>query len=162
MGSRWWGRRNPRLSGTLHITDAGGREVAVPLRGRATVLPGLSGYAEVWAVHTTATGGDTSLMISYGRAGAAGHRSSGLCAAGETVILDGACFTWRVRGTPILRRREAAPATATGRPREGTPATATGRPHEAASTTPINRPRETASTTPINRPREAASTTPIK
>ncbi|MDI6101027.1 hypothetical protein QLQ12_20650 [Actinoplanes sp. NEAU-A12] len=54
--SGWFRRRTPRLSGTLHIRDATGRELVVPLRGRASLLTaggtGLRGYGEVWAVRT--------------------------------------------------------------------------------------------------------------
>ncbi|MBB2944233.1 hypothetical protein FB565_003962 [Actinoplanes lutulentus] len=118
MTNRWLGRRkNPRLSGTLHILDATGRELAVPLRGRATVLTaggtGLTGYGEVWAVHTTTAAADTSLMISYGHDDNADKRESGLCPAGDTVVLSGVRFTWRnqpaVPGTPIPRPRDAMP-----------------------------------------------------
>ncbi|BAL90791.1 hypothetical protein AMIS_55710 [Actinoplanes missouriensis 431] len=108
MGSGWLGRRrSPRLSGTLHLRDATGREVAVPLRGRATVLTaggtGLIGYAEVWAVHTEAGRAATSLMISYGPDGAEGDRASGLCAPGGTVALGGVSFTWRHQPAVALR-----------------------------------------------------------
>ncbi|MEU8239984.1 hypothetical protein AB0C07_17195 [Actinoplanes missouriensis] len=118
MGSGWLGRRrSPRLSGTLHLRDATGREVAVPLRGRATVLTadgtGLTGYGEVWAVHTEADRAATSLMISYGRDGAEGDRAAGLCAAGETVVLGGVSFTWRHQPADALRPRITADTPAT-------------------------------------------------
>jgi hypothetical protein len=99
----WFRRRSPRLSGTLHIRDTGGRELIVPLRGRASLLTtggtGLRGHGEVWAVHTTAPATETSLMIIYGRTGAA-ELASGLCAAGQTITLDGVTFTWRASGVP--------------------------------------------------------------
>lgn len=97
--SGWFRRRTPRLSGALHVRDAAGRELAIPLRGRASLLTGrgadLDGYGEVWAVHTGTAAGRTSLMIVYGPAESAGDRHSGLCAAGQTVTLGGADFTWR-------------------------------------------------------------------
>lgn len=92
-------RGRPRLSGTLHIQDAGGYQLTVPLRGRASVLTaggtGLTGYGEVWAVHTTPSTAETRLMIVYGPGGAPECRQSGLCAAGETIELGGVRFTWR-------------------------------------------------------------------
>jgi hypothetical protein len=112
---RWLRRRSPRLSGTLHIRDATGRELAVPLRGKASLLTaggtGLRGYGEVWAVHTTAPAAETSLMIIYGRTGAA-DLASGLCAAGQTIVLDGVTFTWRAPGVPAnsVPRQRPAPA----------------------------------------------------
>ncbi|MEU4690205.1 hypothetical protein [Actinoplanes sp. NPDC023714] len=110
MGEGWLGRRrSPRLSGTLHIRDAAGRELAVPLRGRATLLTangsGLTGYGEVHAVHTSPASDDTTLMISYGHAPEV--RESGLCACGETVILGGVTFTWRHQPATIPRPRAA-------------------------------------------------------
>lgn len=109
----WFRRRSPRLSGTLHILDTTGRELAVPLRGKASLLTaggtGLRGYGEVWAVHTTAPAAETSLMISYGRSGR-GDLASGLCAAGQTIVLDGVTFTWRAPGVPpnsVPRQRQA-------------------------------------------------------
>ncbi|BEL02137.1 hypothetical protein Q0Z83_003280 [Actinoplanes sichuanensis] len=100
----WFRRRSPRLSGTLHIRDATGRELVVPLRGRAALLTTgatrLRGHGEVWAVHTTAPAAETSLMIIYGRAGAA-DLNSGLCAAGQTIALDGVTFTWRAPSAPV-------------------------------------------------------------
>jgi hypothetical protein len=91
-------RRNPRLSGTLRIRDALGPDVTLPLRGRASVFTsgstGLTGHGEVWAVHTDPDATVTSLMISYGHTPAAEDRESGLCAAGDTVTLGGASFTW--------------------------------------------------------------------
>ncbi|MEV4282003.1 hypothetical protein [Actinoplanes xinjiangensis] len=137
----WFRRRSPRLSGTLHIRDADGRELVVPLRGRASLLTTsatrLRGHGEVWAVHTTAPAAETSLMIIYGRGGTtdlsgrAGTTdpsrrggttdssrrggttglSSGLCAAGQTIVLDGVTFTWRAPGAPanIVPRQRTAP-----------------------------------------------------
>jgi hypothetical protein len=109
----WLRRRSPRLSGTLHIRDATGRELVVPLRGRASLLTTgatrLRGHGEVWAVHTTAPAAETSLMIIYGRTGAA-DLASGLCAAGQTIVLDGVTFTWRAPGGPanaVPRQRTA-------------------------------------------------------
>jgi hypothetical protein len=112
MANGWLGRRkSPRLSGTLHILDPGGRELAVPLRGRATVLTaggtGLTGYGEVWAVHTTADTAETNLMISYGRDGSPELRESGLCTAGGTVVLGGVTFTWRRQTAAIPNPRTA-------------------------------------------------------
>ncbi|MEV0895496.1 hypothetical protein [Actinoplanes sp. NPDC049802] len=101
----------PRLSGTLHIRDVTGRETAVPLRGRASLLTaggtGLRGYGEVWAVHTTAgsPAAETHLMIVYGRGSTEGERKSGLCAAGETIVLDGVRFTWRAPSAPAASTR---------------------------------------------------------
>ncbi|WP_433790508.1 hypothetical protein [Actinoplanes sp. CA-252034] len=111
----WFRRRSPRLSGTLHIRDTTGRELVVPLRGRAALLTSggtrLRGHGEVWAVHTTAPAAETSLMIIYGRAGAPAL-ASGLCAAGQTVVLDGVTFTWRAPGGPAntVPRQRSAPA----------------------------------------------------
>ncbi|MEU4163790.1 hypothetical protein [Actinoplanes sp. NPDC026670] len=100
----WFRRRSPRLSGTLHIRDATGRELVVPLRGRAALLTTgatrLRGHGEVWAVHTTAPAAETSLMIIYGRAGES-DLNSGLCAAGQTIVLDGVTFTWRAPSAPV-------------------------------------------------------------
>ena len=105
--SGWFRRRTPRLSGSLHVRDAAGRELIIPLRGRASVLTGrgteLGGYGEVWAVHTGSTADRTSLMIVYGPAESAGDRHSGLCAAGQTVTLGGADFTWRAAVTAPSR-----------------------------------------------------------
>jgi hypothetical protein len=145
----WFRRRSPRLSGTLHIRDANGRELVVPLRGRASLLTTsatrLRGHGEVWAVHTTAPAAETSLMIIYGRGGTTDlsgrggttdlsgrgrttdlsgrgrttgppsrggttDLSSGLCAAGQTIVLDGVTFTWRTPGAPantVPRQRTA-------------------------------------------------------
>jgi hypothetical protein len=117
--SRWLRRSSPRLSGTLHIRDATGRELAVPLRGKASLLTtggtGLRGYGEVWAVHTTAPAAETSLMIIYGRTGVS-EPASGLCAAGQTIVLDGVTFTWRALNIPTngVPRQRPAP---TGLPR---------------------------------------------
>lgn len=111
----WFRRRSPRLSGTLHIRDAAGRELVVPLRGRAALLTTeatrLCGHGEVWAVHTTAPAAETSLMIVYGRAGHA-DLHSGLCATGQTIVLDGVTFTWRAPGGPanIVPHQRSAPA----------------------------------------------------
>ncbi|WP_328477301.1 hypothetical protein OHA21_24160 [Actinoplanes sp. NBC_00393] len=92
-------RGQPRLRGTLHIEDATGHQLTVPLRGRASVLTaggtGLAGYGEVWAVHTSASSPDISLMISYGPDGVPERRESGLCAPGATVMLGGVRFTWQ-------------------------------------------------------------------
>jgi hypothetical protein len=99
----WFRRRSPRLSGTLHIRDATGRELVVPLRGRAALLTTggtrLRGHGEVWAVHTTVPAAQTSLMIIYSRDSAA-DLASGLCAAGQTIVLDGVTFTWRAPSAP--------------------------------------------------------------
>ncbi|WIM94008.1 hypothetical protein ACTOB_006008 [Actinoplanes oblitus] len=91
-------RRHPRLSGTLRIRDAVGRDLTIPLRGRAAVLTtggtGLTGHGEVWAVHTDPDATVTSLMICYGRTDSPGDRESGLCPSGATVTLAGTQFTW--------------------------------------------------------------------
>ncbi|BBH68110.1 hypothetical protein ACTI_47950 [Actinoplanes sp. OR16] len=163
MVSGWLGRRSrPRLSGTLHIRDTAGRELAVPLRGRATVLTaygtGLTGYGEVHAVHTTPGSTDTSLMISYGRDGSADLRESGLCAPGETVLLGGVAFTWRHQPAAIPRPRSAAPnmprtlrPAATAQPANAHPAPAapTGRLENLLRNRPADAPRPT---TPNPRP----------
>jgi hypothetical protein len=105
-------RGQPRLSGTLYIQDPDGFELTVPLRGRASVLTaggtGLTGYGEVWAVHTTASATETSLMISYGPDGSPDCRQSGLCAAGATIELGGVRFTWR-QVPPVTVPRPRAP-----------------------------------------------------
>ncbi|GGN81488.1 hypothetical protein GCM10010112_58000 [Actinoplanes lobatus] len=107
----WFRRKVPRLSGTLHIRDVTGHELVVPLRGRASVLTaggtGLRGYGEVWAVHTTAGSptAETRLMIVYGHGDVEGERMSGLCAAGETIELDGVRFTWRAPSLPSASTR---------------------------------------------------------
>ncbi|MEU4426243.1 hypothetical protein AB0F81_36950 [Actinoplanes sp. NPDC024001] len=113
-GGRHRRRGNPRLSGTLHIQDANGHQLTVPLRGRASVLTaggtGLTGYGEVWAVHTTPTSTETGLMIIYGPDRSADGRESGLCAAGETVELGGVRFTWRqVQPATVPQPRPAGP-----------------------------------------------------
>ncbi|WP_436529718.1 hypothetical protein [Actinoplanes sp. HUAS TT8] len=94
----WLRRRNPRLSGTLHIRDALGHDMTIPLRGRAAVLTtggtGLTGHGEVWAVHTDPDATVVSLMIIYGHTESPDDRESGLCPAGATVTLSGASFTW--------------------------------------------------------------------
>ncbi|MEU4557947.1 hypothetical protein AB0F72_06140 [Actinoplanes sp. NPDC023936] len=141
MGRGVFGRRrNPRLAGTLHILDITGREVAVPLRGRATVLTaggtGLTGYGEVWAVHTAAATADTSLMISYGRDGSAGDRASGLCAAGETVILGGLAFTWRHPPAMITAPAMPAALTMPAIPAAAMPTTPAAVPAAPAAATP--------------------------
>ncbi|MEV6300200.1 hypothetical protein AB0M02_12420 [Actinoplanes sp. NPDC051861] len=108
VGSSGWlrRRRHPRLSGTLHIRDTTGHELTVPLRGRAAVLTaggtGLTGYGEVWAVHTTASSAETALMISYGPDGPADGRESGLCAPGETITLGKVEFTWHPPPVPAV------------------------------------------------------------
>jgi hypothetical protein len=110
-------RRHPRLCGTLHIRDLNGHELTVPLRGRAAVLTacgtGLSGYGEVWAVHTAAASPEISLMITYGPDGPADGRESGLCAADETVTLNKVEFTWRkpIPTPPPIPRPRSAGAT---------------------------------------------------
>ncbi|MEU8665087.1 hypothetical protein [Actinoplanes philippinensis] len=50
-------------------------------------------------------------MIIYGGAGADAV-ASGLCAAGQTVVLDGVTFTWRAPGGPVnaVPRQRPAPA----------------------------------------------------
>jgi hypothetical protein len=97
-------RGQPRLCGTLHIEDANGHQLTVPLRGRASVLTadgtGLTGYGEVWAVHTSASAPEISLMISYGPDGVPERRESGLCEPGATIVLGGVRFTWRRSGCP--------------------------------------------------------------
>ncbi|GAA2856054.1 hypothetical protein Acy02nite_08390 [Actinoplanes cyaneus] len=113
-------RRNPRLSGTLRIRDALGHDVTLPLRGRASVFTsggtGLTGHGEVWAVHTDPDATVTSLMISYGHTPAAEDRESGLCAAGDTVTLGGASFTWHC---PSVAPRPAPSTVDVPRPRSG-------------------------------------------
>lgn len=100
----WFRRRGPRLSGSLHIRDASGREVIVPLRGRDTLLTadgsGLPGYGAAWAVRTGPgpMGAGDSLMIVYGPTASVDDRCSGMCPAGRTVTLGGADFTW-ITGT---------------------------------------------------------------
>jgi hypothetical protein len=126
MLTGWLGRRRgPRLSGTLHIRDAGGRELAMPLRGRATVLTGegngLTGYGEVWAVQVAAGAESTSLMISYGRDGSAEARQSGLCAPGATIQLSGVSFTWRQQTAEIQAPMVPAPMVPAPRTRAGSP-----------------------------------------
>ncbi|SDS09993.1 hypothetical protein [Actinoplanes derwentensis] len=94
--SAWFRRRAPRLAGTLHIRDAAGHEIIVPLRGRDTLLTaagsGLPGYGEAWAVHLGTS--RTGLLIVYGPTGAVADRRSGICPAGRTITLGGADFTW--------------------------------------------------------------------
>ncbi|MFC7528212.1 hypothetical protein [Actinoplanes sp. GCM10030250] len=111
-GSSGWlrRRRGPRLSGTLHVRDAGGHELVVPLRGRASVLTaggtGLTGYGEVHAVQTAPSEeeAETRLMISYGPDGPVDGRESGLCAPGETIVLGKVEFTWRKPVAPVIPR----------------------------------------------------------
>ncbi|WP_229072906.1 hypothetical protein [Actinoplanes sp. DH11] len=117
MGNGWFERRrSPRLSGTLHIHGAGGQELSIPLRGRATMLTGgatgLAGYGEIHAVHTSAGSDDVSLMISYGHEEAT--QQSGLCSAGSAVTLSGVRFTW-LREAGLVHRPAPIPA-----PREAT------------------------------------------
>ncbi|WP_430790074.1 hypothetical protein [Actinoplanes sp. G11-F43] len=92
----WFRRRAPRLSGVLHVRDASGHEVTIPLRGRDALLTALRGYGAVWAVRT---GDATSVMIVYGPTDAVADRRSGICPAGRTVVLGGAAFTWQAPGS---------------------------------------------------------------
>ncbi|GAA4587268.1 hypothetical protein GCM10023107_05460 [Actinoplanes octamycinicus] len=166
-------RRHPRLSGTLRIRDARGHEITVPLRGRGAVLTtggtGLTGYGEVWAVHIDPDGDATSLMICYGRTGAADSRESGLCPPGATVTLDGTDFTWHCpastppRPTRVPQPRSApadhatpADTPGTGSPRPTGPATSAD--GETANSTAA-RSREAAADREAAAGRRAAATT---
>jgi hypothetical protein len=116
----WFRRKAPRLSGTLHIRDTNGHELVVPLRGRASLLTadgtGLRGHGEVWAVHTTAPAAETSLMIIYGREESAEDLESGLCAAGQTILLDEVSFTWQVPSRQTKRPNVPRPRSAVTEP----------------------------------------------
>ncbi|HWS37785.1 MAG TPA: hypothetical protein VN408_34270 [Actinoplanes sp.] len=130
FGMSDWFRRGPRLSGSLHIRDATGRELTVPLRGRDTLLTadgsGLPGYGAAWAVHTgpqpDGVSAASGVLLVYGPTGSVDDRRSGICQPGRTITLGGVDFTW-ITGAgvrvpaPRSPARNTAPALRDPRPR---------------------------------------------
>ncbi|MEV6342584.1 hypothetical protein [Actinoplanes sp. NPDC051851] len=177
-GPGWWRRRrHPSLCGTLAITSPTGRSLAIPLRGRATVLTprgtGLPGHGEVWAVHVDAAATITALMIQYGPSPSAGSSpspspdspspswdspspediQSGLCYPGQTVTLAGSRFTWHHPDHPPLlappsAAAPGAPPSPTTAGSSPSPATAGTSPSPAVGTSSSVPPAPPSSTTP--------------